>query len=513
MFNSSLIRLASFKSSLSSGRINSSTLQTACQISKSNKNNNNTLINNKNSRISFDKLINEIENNSNNNHENLDFNIHNTLLNTLSKANEQDYRYYLQKLSESSTTWLNLYSLINQLKWYEAFKFIKYYKSTIPLNIIIYFEQSLLKNKEYSIFLNILQIYYEFIPKNDILKFINQCIEENQIDLLGKFIEKYLIYIGPTENIKNEIIKLNNEQIELLISFFEKNKNIKLYSKLINYYMNLLKSNERKDILKYNNLRFNSRLIKFNFYIEKLGPYKVLENGMFNNFKFNYNKKIKFDKHLKFFIDSLTNYFTPNIPNLEQLLLLIDFMHGYKIKPFKEQFSKSLNPDIQMARIYRSVIRKTSNPDPEILRNYSKIINMKNDKINTHLKDGLPKRETLNQRLNKDTINIKYEKLPLQIILRIIYNLIQQEQNNNNIENKRHLIAISIEIFKQMVEKHHIRPAESCFLDLVQILYTDPDAIDNIPSLVAIHHQYFGHKSKPMALVLSNLGLDMDGKK
>lgn len=502
MFKQSLSCLALFKPQITSNTLPS--LQHACEILRLNSNTD--------YKLSFDNLISEIQCQSKNEIIPTQINklVVETLNETLSKSTINQRAYYYSKLAKCSN-WLILYSFINQSEWSQAYNYIKYSKDfNIPVDLIESYQKLLLVNNELELFLNLLSIQYETTPASYIFEFIEKSMDQKKTVLVSKFFEKFIFYTGPGESIKREIIKLNNEQVEKFITFFQENKVINEYSKAITYYMQRLKSGDTRDLLKYNQLRAESRINKFNMYIDKLGPYKVLENGMFNQFKFNDNRKIKVHKQMVYLIDSLTKYFTPNIPTFDQALLIIDFMNGYRISSFKGKFTKGLSPDIQMARIYKCGIERTVDPDPLIIQRYNEIIEKGKDQSSTHLKDGLPKRETFNQRMQKDTDGLPYSKLSLQIVLRVLCNLATQQEHN--IEDQKKIVMVSVAIFQEMVQKHKVIPVETCFIDLVRIVNTDSSTVHHIPSIVTIYKNYCRtYSGEAMRTTLTSLGLDTNG--
>lgn len=454
--------------------------------------------------------------------------INTALQSSLQSTSDIDRDYYLQQISSSSNPWIRLYALIYENELAIAIDNIKIMwddqplqpPQVIPIETLEVLLDKLLGTYNLAQFLS----FYEWlraenypleVPTKFLKTFVELCCKhtsEYTNDLLAKFFEKYILYTGPESTIKEEAFHIDDELLEEMIGSFQKMGNVKEYSKSVAYYMNRLK-NESHQIKKFNSWRLKSRIAKFDMYLDKLGPYKVLENGMFFTFKIGYNKNIKIDEHLLPFVDALTKYLSKSETEitLGECLLLIEFMHGFHTQPYKEKFSKSLNPDIQMARIYRSVIRKTANPDPQIVQNYSAIIEMANDGKYKHMKDGLPKHRTLNQRFDKseeeDADAKPFQSLPLEIMLRVLYNL---TENKGPVEISN-IIKVSTMLFQAMIMERKVRPSHGCFETLIKLLVKDPGTADQVSKIMAINHQLYRTSSPSLLQTLDALGLDKYG--
>lgn len=521
-----------------SSLINTIQATTQSLLNEQSKTNNDAKTENNIQRQSFKSLVQLLESNneiSNNLPNDVVKNINLLFNKILNNPQNIDSNYYIKQLKLSSNPWIKLYYLIHQKDYFESIILIKKYWNQshdkpiiIPYQTIGILFDNLLENNNLSLFFDLYEwlitIHYPILEIGEnrdqyfekyLIKFIKKCIqssESNSNDLLAKFFEKYILYTGPTDFIKNEVLNISDDLLESIINSFQTNGNIKEYSKSVAYYIKRLKK-EKKTLL-LNQWRFKSRITKFDMYINKLGPYKVLENGMFYTFKLTYNSKIKIDQHLLNFTNSLTNYLieleNPKL-SLFQFIVMIEFMHGLHIQKFKESYDKSLNPDIQMARIYRSVIKKTANPDPIIVKNYTDIIEMVNDKKFTHMKDGLPRYRTLNQRFNNENnnnLNIKFESLPLELMLRVIFNLTQSVKYKNDSKNLLNIAAI---LFQTMLIERKVHPTQACFIELIRIVLTCSKSSDQIPTIMQIHHKMYPIMSANLKMLLHEYGLTEDG--
>ena len=244
------------------------------------------------------------------------------------------------------------------------------------------------------------------ISSNEISKYIKSCIDQRNDAMLGKLFEKYILYTGPDELIKKPIIELNNGQLFNMIKFFKLMNNVKMYSKCVAYYTTRIS----KDKNKLMEIHENSFRDKIDIYINKLGPYEIIKNGMFTKFQI-YKLQLNNDDTL---INALSIYFNENkiILNLKICKELYLMMHGINTKPYKEEYSKTLNPDIQMARIYRSTIKKTEIPDPLIIEKYNEIINNSGKK--THL------RQKLDHNQQKHSSHVPFHCYPFTLILKLL---------------------------------------------------------------------------------------------
>lgn len=481
-----------------------------------------------NKRQSFDTLINQL-------HRNYNLKLPDSLVeevqrafeNLLKTSNSSDYQYYIQQLdqfdtiSDSNIGWIYIQSIISQKKWPEILAKIKgsfiSSQRVVPAVILTSFTKALLDENKLQLFFSFFEWthyinYPTNIPSTIISEWVQKCIESKDPliidDILAKFFEKYILYTGPEEQIKKPVYEMNNDQIESLIQSFEITKNITQYSKSVAFYMDKLKSS-RGNMHKYNDWRFKSRMFKFNAYTEKLGAYAVLENGMFDRFKLAYNKKIRIDKHMQSFIESLTLYMLESGISLAKCILLVELMHGIHIQRYKETFSKSLNPDIQMARIYRSVIKKTLDPDPLIIQNYNKIAEMNMDKKYTHMKDGIPQRRTVNQRFkNTSQDQLEFQSLPLHIMLRVLRNVVEKSPSS---EYAKDNITISVIFFQAMIMKRNVRPCEGCFTELLHLALSHPETATQTPAIVTIHNRYHHQNNPSFTTLLAKLGLRADG--
>lgn len=384
----------------------------------------------------------------------------------------------------------------------------------MPQETLVLLTDELLAHNEIDLFLSLYEwtissLYPVRIPPLQLQKFTEKCIHiqsKHSQNLLAKFFEKFILYTGPTENIKEEAFYMEDQLVESMIDLFRRTGNIKEYSKSVAYYMNRLKT-QRGNVRKMNKWRFQSRMAKFDMYVEKLGPYAVLKNGMFSNFKLAYNKKVRLDDHLLGFTESLTEYLAQSEVSITQCILMIEMMHGLHIRQYKEAYSKALSPDIQMARVYRCVIKNTADPDPLIIQNYNNIIEMSNDKKHTHMKDGIPQRKTANQQM-KESINFDepFQALPLQIILRVLYNLTKSRSADT-----KHFVTVGVMLFQAMVIERKLRPSQGCFEELLCLAMAHPPTAEQAPSIMTIYYKNHSIVGPHMSATLDSLGLDHNG--
>lgn len=468
--------------------------------------------------------------------------INNSILQTLKYSSISDREYFMNELNSSTLPWIRLYPMIHLRKYSDSvamiknlwnisgksdsdFNFIDIPSSTLGCLFDKMIDESLLV--KYFDFFEWLENYYcptrkALYEKNFyshyIRRFIQKCIDlpsTSNNHILAKFFEKYILYTGPDQKIKNEVIYIESPLLESMIATFQKNGNIAEYSKAVAYYIKRL--TKEKKFTDMNEWRFKSRIAKFDMYINKLGPYVVMENGMFYNFRLPFNKCVRLENHMLNFTNSLTKYLSNTDISeitLEQFLLMIEFMHGLHIQPYKEQYSKYLNPDIQMARIYRSIIKKTAEPDPIILHNYNEIIRMEKNKDFKHMKEGIPRHKTLNQRILGDKGNHEisqsksFQSLPLEIILRVIYNISQMEKYEKDIKK---LAMTGVMLFQLMVIERNVCPKQDCFAELIKIVQLHPSTREQTPFIMSIHGRYHGEVSPVMKSTLESYGLSLDG--
>lgn len=418
--------------------------------------------------------------------------INDALHTLLESASAADRRYYLTQLKNCSN-WMHLYSLIYDERWIDSLQFVRSHGADIPNGVLVLLLESVLAKPDRFRLKLFLAVYDTIEPKEAVGtpvldRFLRLCIESHSTNVLAKFFEKYILYTGANEAVKSEVLLISNERLEQMIGEFRAQQNVKAYSKTVAYYMERMKR-QRGQLGKYNELRFQSRLDKFNMYLDKLGPYKVLENGMFDQFKFTHNTRIKLDSHLLHFTDELTKEYTANRTlTTEEALLLVELMHGLHVQPHAERFSRKLNPDIQMARVYRNVIRKTTDPDPITLQNYNRIIAMASERKYTHLKDGLPTRRTLNQRLDPTaTAQTRFYSLPLEIVLRVLYNLAQQD---SDFPTTQRYITTAVLLFQTMIEKHGLSPSRRCFHEFVNCVQLLPQSRQHLGPICRLYRVY-----------------------
>lgn len=441
------------------------------------------------------------------------------LQNSLISSANRDQAYFLKQLSCSPNPWLRLHYQIHRKEWLDAIENIKQSWETKPSQVfpqetLSLLVDQLLSHDELDHFLS----FYEWIASSyypgevsaeQFRTFVEKCIAfgtKHSQNLLAKFFEKFILYTGPDENIKQEAFHMDDQLTESMIDLFRQTGNIKEYSKSVAYYMTRMKT-QKGNIRRLNDWRFKSRVEKFDMYVEKLGPYAVLENGMFSKFKFAYNKRIKLDDHMLFFANSLSKYLSELDVSVSQCILIIELMHGLHIRKYKEAYSKALNPDIQMARVYRSVIKKSADPDPLIIQNYNQIIEMANEKKYTHMKDGIPERRTANQRLSEAVnFQLPFQSIPLQIMLRVLYNLTKLPTTE-----AKQLVTTGIMLFQAMVIERKVRPSQGCFEELLRLAMTHPLTAAQTPSIMEIYYQNHSTVNPHLAATLDSLGLKQDG--
>lgn len=391
--------------------------------------------------------------------------------------------------AESSPAIINNSKILRHLSgknWVEALKNIKKIDVTFGnivrnnnnnddnnIHIINTFTNELNNNNQD----NLLYDYYNwcisqknYINKDNLLIWFNKLLNSknpNDHELLAKFFEKFILYTGESQIIKKPVINMDNQLCESLIKVFENDQNIKMYAKCVAYYVSKLRQHKNSsNIRKIEELRFESKITKLNMYIDKLGVERILLNGMFYKFRIVYNKKIKLS-HLNHFIEKLVEHLKDkNCLTIEKLVLYIELMHGLHIQQFKETYSKNLNPDIQMARIYRSCIMKSENPDTMIIDEYTKLIA---NSAKSHMKECIPGKLTLKQRFatNDKQDQIKFHHLSLSIILNVLNRI--QEQNKTD---KLNLLIpeMGIMIFTLMMDKRGVRPSPACFDNIIELV-------------------------------------------
>ena len=472
-------------------------------------------------RPSFDLLLKSLHNQENVSSslpQNLIQDINSAFRNSLTSSADGDQQYFLKQLSSSPNPWVRLYFLIYEKQWSASIRDIKQSwdnaAQVVPQETLTLLTDELLVHNELDRFLSFYEwtinsLYPARISSLQLQKFTEKCIHiqtNHSQNLLAKFFEKFILYTGPTENIKEEALDMDNQLLESMIDLFRHTGNIKEYSKSVAYYMNRMKA-QKGNIRKMNDWRFRSRIVKFDMYVNKLGPYAVLANGMFSNFKLAYNKKIKLEDHMLLFTDSLAEYLAHSEVSISRCILMIELMHGLHVRQYKEAYSKALNPDIQMARVYRSVIKNSADPDPLIIQNYNHIIEMASEKKYTHMKDGVPQRRTANQQM-KESINLNepFQALPLQIILRVLYNLTKLPSADT-----KHLVTVGVMLFQAMFMERKLRPSKGCFEELLCLAMAHPPTAKQAPSIMTIYYKNHSTVSPHMAATLDSLGLDHNG--
>ncbi|CAI8495210.1 unnamed protein product [Pichia kudriavzevii] len=448
-------------------------------------------------RKSFDDLMRQLDENEELWKDNalVESEIHHNMVELI---NGPDQDYYMKELQKCNG-WLSIYSLIHDRLYYNAVQGVFRHPQYIPNETFEYLCLQLLKNDQLKLFMDAIDKnspnHFYKVSQNIYEKFIRLCIERRQDDLLAKFIEKYIIYTGDTEVIKYQACHIDWQLGESILNFFYSCGNIKAYSKTAALMILLAKQLPKSEKLA-RELRFKSRVQKLQMYTDKLGPYTVLENGMFHKFGLIANKNAKFDKHLKPFANSLFSYYKDQQLTLETCILLIEYMHGLHTQEFKESFSKKLNPDIQMARIYRSVIRKTADPDPLILKNYTDIINMANDKNNKHMKDGLPVRRTQNQRfseeeaLNPDDIK-PFKPKALQIILYVLHERAKNVKIPQS-DELRDIIVTAVLLFQAMIKVRSLKPSVDCVQLMMDLVRMHPATAPHVTLLQPLYDKVKG---------------------
>jgi hypothetical protein len=411
--------------------------------------------------------------------------IHEKLVNGSASGFDDDANKNAPLVVSKEAQWLRVYPLVQQQNWHELSELLDECIQMVPSQTLSYVAAELVKVEDRQTFLKLLDICNSFykIPTQYIQEYINLCIKESDDQCLGKLFEKFILYTGPDERILEPVIDLDSATIERMISLFYKTHNVKEYTKLVAFYMKRIANTNKKLCHKW---RMRSKFEKLNMYTDKLGPYKVLENGMFAKFRFSYSASINMDKDLGYFINSFVDWAhsEKRMLTLEELKIYLDFMHDLRTRKYKEGYSHSLNPDVQMARIYRSIIRRTENPDPMYIQKYNAIIEQANDGHFKHLKDGIPKHATTYQRMTAPRPgNVYFHPLYLNILLRILGKLTTSDTNYS---------VIAVLLFQHAVVECRMTPNTTTFVELLAIMHQHADTIpkEHLDSILSLHAEY-----------------------
>lgn len=446
------------------------------------------------SKKSFDKLIKEIKTlNSTSVPGVIMKDISDAFDTALESVNADDRLYFLNKLARCSS-WTKYYSMIHRNKFHEAFSI--YNPNPMMDYITIRHSRNLLERKDTAEFLKFYKEAYKLkcIHRETLVQFIKTCMGTKDNVSLAKFFEIYILYTGSEESIKEEALHIDNALMESMIDFFGEMKQVKSYSKCVSYYITRLKRIPRSTS-KVDELRLKSKLMKFNMYVDRLGPVAVLKNDMFHNFRLLESKKIRFQQ-LEHFIDQLSDDLKDKNITLGEIMTLIDYMHGLKTQRCRTAFTKALNPDIQMERIYKFIIDKSvGKPNPKLVEHYNLLQEMSKNREKTHMRDHIPKKLTKNQILSHTSTTCTYKAMSLQIILRVLNNLQKEALNADNEDKLVYIAGIAADIFRSMVQEHSIQPHQSCFEDLYEI-FNSTDALRlQIPSIKSIEFHFYSSAS------------------
>ncbi|QPG75418.1 hypothetical protein FOA43_002772 [Brettanomyces nanus] len=203
-------------------------------------------------------------------------------------------------------------------------------------------------------------------------------------------------------------------------------------------------------------------LARYLSYTKLLGARETVKNGMFHTFGFVNGKH-----HLWRVTDlpQLVNGLAIENPKIDYVtgLKLIEQMHGFHIKEYTQRYSPLLHPDVQMKRIYQTILKKNPS-DEEVTRKLDQV--SQSLRGNSAAKFGKPEKMTSAYR-NRGSVTDKavFQVLPLNIVLKVI------SLTTND-------LAVSLKLVRTMIKRHQCRINNETLLYLTRVFQKNPEAVE-----------------------------------
>ncbi|ODV84264.1 hypothetical protein CANARDRAFT_177131 [[Candida] arabinofermentans NRRL YB-2248] len=333
----------------------------------------------------------------------------------------------------------------------DAFRIILESKLSIdrfPADLLCY--HLLIREKTDQVY-EILKHLYE-IDRKQILsqqiinKWLHLAIHQKKIQLVEKFFFGY-IYCP-----RVPVTELSGERLLKICLLAREKLHFNLMAKVVRFQIERMKA-QQKPAETVQKFRRKMSLLKFDGLLEKLGPVRVIDSGIFHRFGLSERENITVAD-----FSTLINGLASQFPNLsyKEGLILIEQMHGFHVTEEKYRYSRDLHPDHQLFRMIRSAKLKGE---------HSLLASIDMDTFFDQYplaksKQGVPKRQSTKYKARRPVTTKPFNVLPLNIILKVI-----QETTND--------LNISIHLISYMVKRRRCQLDHDTLLYLFKIMMSN----------------------------------------
>ncbi|KAG7835142.1 hypothetical protein KL943_002457 [Ogataea angusta] len=262
---------------------------------------------------------------------------------------------------------------------------------------------------------------------------VKSSLDEGRVDLVSRFVVGFVfLFDRPLMNLSDELAgRLARLSIERL--------DFATFAKTVDYQAKRLMLTDENGATQF---RHQMGLLRFKGYVAKLGGERVIESGIFFNLGFLESECRATD------FPTLTHDLAHAIGsrlNLHQAIVLIEQMHGYHLKEYRDRYSPALHPDHQLYRMMRQ------KSDPEI-----EFEELKGDYAQHTSSVGKPNRKTHKYRMRKAISSKPFSVLPLNIMLKTI-----SESSND--------FRLAVQLVNSMVRKRRCELNEESLYYMLKI--------------------------------------------